>query len=300
MRRSHTLRDLDKSSSEDSFSTESSSVDLHVKISEQNYSFNSSELRKSMEPFLRKARLQREQTRSPSALQVHASIADSLGVPYPQLRSERRFLFDEHTHPLHEALSTALEVDLHSVKKTDLLKLHERYRRLTFQRAYDSFVTSFCIPLLHSVAISKAVLPYSAQSVTYQYQAFPDIHHGESFSPVCDSILGHSLHSLTFYIPLTASTNCLFCESFPGREDWHSLNAKSVGLGYLFDGARCLYFGMDNPGVGLLFRVMISKSDRRNDGFFDEAIVDLQGAMPIRKRHPHRLLEPDERNGYPF
>lgn len=74
---------------------------------------------------------------------------------------------------------------------------------------------------------------------------------------------GHSMGNINFHIPLTPTfgTNCLFTESHPGREDWHPLKTKSVGLGFAFDGARCLHFTLENTTprtrVSLDFRIAI-------------------------------------------
>jgi hypothetical protein len=74
---------------------------------------------------------------------------------------------------------------------------------------------------------------------------------------------GHAVGCLFFHVPLTPSleTAALHVESHPGREDWHALEAKSVGLGYLYDGARCLQFETTNTGtstrVSIEFSVLI-------------------------------------------
>ena len=238
-------------------------------------------MRNVMEPYLRKARLEREKTRNRFDLRVDASIASSVGVPYIALRQERPFLFDEYTFPLHTALAHALQVP-------DLSKLHELperealapllnpERRVTFHRIYDNFVTSFCIPLLHSLAISKKVLHNHSRSshdcITYRYQAFPCINvirpGGVAKAPHCGAAQGHSVGCLFFHIPLTPSrgTAALYVESHPGREDWHPLQAKSVGLGFLYDGSRCIQFGLEHTDpqttrVSLDFCIMIYRED---------------------------------------
>lgn len=271
-------------------------------------------MRKAMEPYLRKARLQRERCRNRTALQVDASIAGSVGVPYIPLRVERPFLFDEYSYPLHEILARALQVDnlanVHELRlrPEELLKpLLDPQQRREFHEAYDGFVTSFCIPLLHSLAIAKNLLHASSSSqIVYRYQAFPSIRvlqpGATAVAPICDTAVGHSLACLRFHIPLTPSfaSNALYTESHPGREDWHPLTAKSVGLGYLFDSARCLYFEMENTTnvtrVSLDFCVMIYREfygKMTDDGgltpqeliedrfshadpnFYEEAIIDL-------------------------
>lgn len=295
------------------------------------------DLRAVMEPHLRKARLKREECRT--ANDAHPSISSSVGVPYTALRDERRFLFDpHHSHPLHQILADTLGVDdlsqlhKHTAKdKRELLSpLLTTEGRLKFQESYDTFVTSFCIPLLHSLAMTKQEFHGSSTSnagITYRYQAFPCIRvvrPGEfSIGPHCDTAYGHSIGNLNFHIPLTAvsGTNALFIESFPGKEDWHALTTKSPGLGFLFDGARCLHFTMENTTdvtrVSIDFRIAIynAKDDDalcskelRDDrfsqepGYYDEAFVALDGggALVAKKRTTGKLLVPDRRVGYPF
>jgi len=316
-----------------------------------------SEFRALMEPHLRKARKEREICRAQrvaaSSLDVHQSIASSVGVPYTVLRQERRFLFDDHSYPLNLVLAEILGVDdlskLHEHKTQDKLALLQPLlaNRRRFQSVYDSFVTSFCVPLLHSMAISKGILHSSSKTssnngssrIVYRYQAFPSIQvvrPGEAGeSPHCDTT--HSIGSLNFFIPLTPifGTNALYTESHPGKEDWHALTTKSFGLGYIYDGARCLHFSLDSTTadttrVSLEFRVALYREedqdsdDEENEhvgelstpkllqddyssppGYYDEAIVDLgmdtfPGAMVAQKRSLHRLFDPDARNGFPF
>lgn len=302
------------------------------------------ELRRVMEQYLRQARLRREKARNGTKLNVHASIAGSVGVPYVRLRQERPFLFDVHTHPLHEVLCKALNIG-------DLSRLHEEYSlvetmrplnsrdgRRDFHLAYERFVTSFCIPLLHSIAMSKSLLhgPDTGSFIAYRYQAFPRIRirrPGEvSSGPSCGTARGHSMGYLHFHVPLTPSigTNALYAETHPGKEDWHALSAKSVGLGYIFDGARCLHFDMENTtdqtAVSLEFVVALygensqshyvdgealcsptfleDKFSNGDAGFYDEAIIDMSGGCPswqiVAKKNGSQLWDPDCRLGFPF
>jgi hypothetical protein len=302
-------------------------------------------LRKSIEPHLRVARLLREKSRKRIHHKVADSIASSMNVPYTALRQERPFLFDEHTHPLHTILAETLSVpDLSRVHEFDqdslLEPLLDRTRRHAFHMAYDSFVTSFCIPLLHSLAIGENTFHTGfCDKITYRYQAFPSIQivtpGSASAGPICDSATGHSIGCITFHIPLTPSfgTNALYVESHPGREDWHPLHAKSVGLGYLFDGTRCMHFPLDNTTgssrVSLSFRVLMYRGDgqgppgddagglcpaelvgdrfsQAGPGYYDEALIDLNrsatvsGIDMITKKNGNRLLDPDHRVGAPF
>ena len=305
--------------------------------------------RKVMEPHLRRARLLREESRGPNSHgNISASIASSMGVPYTPLRRECPFLFDVSTYPLHTVLAQTLGAnDLSQIHADSrdceiLLPLQDKVKRRSFHAVYDAFVTSFCIPLLHSMAISKGVIQQSTSDrVHYRYQAFPNVHvarPGESVytDPTCDSILGHSVGCLTFYIPLTpcegSNNNCLLVESHPGREDWHALGTKSIGLGYLFDGSRCLHFDVANPSastrVAIMFRVLIYRDDGtlesantssssglcprnllvdaysqkvdKSSTFYDEAYIDLRSAHAVVKKHGSRLLDPSPHLGYPF
>jgi hypothetical protein len=327
---------------------------------------NSKSFREAMEPHLCKARLMRESARNSTAqFAYHSSIASSVGVPYTRLRSECPFLFDVHTHPIHQVFAETLGVPdlakIHEVESGDMRALMEpllhRGGRRRFQEAYDSFVTSFCIPLLHSMAMSKKVFDSSTSSsasatshITYRYQAFPSIRisrpsaliqgQGRRYDtpqgPHSDSANGHSIGFLQFHIPLTPSfgTNALYAESHPGREDWHPLVANSLGLGYLFDGARCLHFTMENTTpmtqVSMDFRIAIYREgenhlhvdgnglcnkeilqdgfSRSGPGFYDEAFIDVGLGSPawqiVAKKDGNQqipvLLEPDHRVGFPF
>lgn len=253
-----------------------------------------SALRNFIEPHINKARKTRDERRrvilAKMGVQAHTidgiSIASNAFVPYPALRNERPFLFDVETHPLHRILADTIGVqDLsrlheHPVKKKkDLLRplLDERKRR-AFHECYDNFVQTFCIPLVHSIAITKKMMSditidTNSDNICYRYQAFPCIRvirPGEfSIGPHCDMSYGHSMGNINFHIPLTPTygTNCVFTESHPGKEDWHPLKTKSVGLGYVFDGARCLHFTLENTTqstrVSLDFRIAIYR-DRKN------------------------------------
>mmetsp|Transcript_28652 Transcript_28652/g.44279 ORF Transcript_28652/g.44279 Transcript_28652/m.44279 type:complete len:619 (+) Transcript_28652:61-1917(+) len=252
-------------------------------------------------------------------------IGSSYGVPYPDLRNEIRFLYDLETFPLDKVLAKTLGV-------TDLSKLHlERPRnedkgemmsplrnrgsRRRFHQMFDSFVVSHVIPLLHSQALSKGIFYTNRhqlhrgkpQTIVYRYQAFPSINivrPGEcSTDPHCDMTQGHSIGNISFHIPLTATyaTNAVYVESRPGREDWHPLSTSAPGLGFQFDGARCLHFNLKNETditrVSLNFRVAITRvcdvteydpddqlccpellNDRfsqENPGFYDEVEVSM-------------------------
>ena len=303
------------------------------------------ELRAIMEPYIANARRKREEARNPATMAFDPSIASNVGVPYRTLRGERRFLFDPHSHPIHQVLAETLGVDdlsqLHNHpikdKKELLAPLLTREGRRRFHECYDHFVTSFCIPLLHSLAMTNnefhSTSPTAASEITYRYQAFPClrvVRPGElPIDPHSDAAYGHSIGNLNFHIPLTPvfGTNALYTESHPGREDWHGLTTKSPGLGFLFDGSRCLHFTLENTTnvtrVSIDFRIAIYRNgdpdgglcskellvDRFSNagpGYYDEAAIAIgvgsssfPGAMLANKAGKH-LLHPDARVGFPF
>jgi len=245
-------------------------------------------LRNCIEPHIAKARKAREERRhivldkigiDPRTIES-ISITSNAFVPYPALRQERPFLFDTECYPLHLILADTLGVsDLsrlheHNIKdKQKLLSpLLDAKKRNAFHRCYDNFVKNFCIPLIHSIAITqKMVNEFSrneeSQKIRYRYQAFPCIRvippNELSLGPHCDMSSGHSMGNINFHIPLTPAfgTNCVYTESHPGREDWHPLKTKAVGLGYIFDAARCLNFTLENMTestcVSLDFRIAV-------------------------------------------
>lgn len=277
--------------------------------------FNS-DLRTIMEPHIAKARKIREEKWKDVLLRTgvvvdqqdldsiqstkttqHYSIASSAYVPYPSLRKERPFLFDTDTYPLHKILCETLGVDslqeIHLLPgdKKKLLRPLLDERRKPFHICFDNFVTSFCIPFLHSVAMTDGLKEFHtsfgssrhhslkktlSNKIGYRYQGFPCIRvirPGEfSIGPHCDMSYGHSVGNINFHIPLTPTygTNALYSESYPGREDWHPLKTKSVGLGFCFDGARCLHFTTENTTettrVSLDFRIAIYRYQEKTTG----------------------------------
>lgn len=257
-----------------------------------------SDLRKIIEPHIAKARKVREEKRWDTLQKLGVtlkhqdayidqisknnqiySITSSSHIPYPSLRIERPFLFDTDTYPLHKKLCEALSVnDLQTVhllpidKKQLLQPLLDAKKRRAFHLCFDNFVTTFCIPLLHSFAITEVIKGFQygqdkTSRIGYRYQAFPCIRvirPGDfSIGPHSDTAYGHSVGNINFHVPLTATygTNALYTESYPGREDWHPLRTKSVGLGFTFDGARCIHFTTENTTetsrVSLDFRIAV-------------------------------------------
>lgn len=267
-----------------------------------------STLRNFIEPHISKARKAREEQRHVVLDKIgieketidSISIASNAFVPYPALRHERPFLFDAESYPLHTILAETLGVsDLsslheHSIKdkKTLLSPLLDAKKRKAFHQCYDTFVQSFCIPLIHSIAITqKMVNEFSRdqtnQKIRYRYQAFPCLRVIRptefSIGPHCDISYGHSMGNINFHIPLTPTfgTNCVYTESHPGKEDWHPLKTKSVGLGYIFDGARCIHFGLENmtesTRVSLDFRIAIYR--------------DRSGGIPRSVSNAHMMMQ---------
>lgn len=265
-------------------------------------------LRNFIEPHMSKARKAREQQRHVVLGKIgieketidSISVASNAFVPYPALRHERPFLFDAESYPLHEILAEILGVsDLsrlheHSIKDKNLLlsPLLDAKKRKAFHQCYDTFVQSFCIPLIHYIAITqKMVNDFSRdqtnQKIRYRYQAFPCLRviRPNEFSngPHCDMSHGHSMGNINFHIPLTPTfgTNCMYTESHPGKEDWHPLKTKSVGLGYIFDAARCLHFGLENmtesTRVSLDFRIAIYR--------------DRSGGIPRSVSNAHTMMQ---------
>lgn len=306
---------------------------------DRSFDLTNSRIRRVMEPHLRSCRILRDRSRRQqnSEIAVSDSIAGSMNVPYTILRKECPFLFDEHSYPLHTVLAKALSVDslsnLHvhhpNPDSSPLELLREASHRKAFHSLYDTFVTSFCIPLLHSMAITKGVLHQSTNDrICYRYQAFPHINialPGQQVYdvPVCDSSLGFSIGCLTFHIPLTSMTNGLYVESHPGKEDWHPLRNKSIGLGHIFDGSRCLYFDLPNKNpastrVSIMFRIIIYRESSdtsastdlcpttllsdvysEREDFYEEAYIDLRSAAAVVKKHGTRSLPPSPHLGYP-
>lgn len=297
--------------------------------------------------------------RGPVCSEGPIHIGSNYGIPYPDIRNETRFLYDLDSYPLDRLLADTLGVpDLSMIhlnhptckdKSRLMAPLQNRGQRRAFHRCFDSFVTSHVIPLLHSQALSKGIF-YSnrhqlrkgkPQRITYRYQAFPTINivrPGEcSIGPHCDLNQGHSIGNISFHIPLTEAfgTNAVHVESRPGREDWHPLSTKSPGLGFYFDGARCLHFNLRNETditrVSINFSIAITRDcteteydpddqlccsqlmkdefSSGKEGYYDEVTVNvgdvnrsfLPGPVAIKKPcSQNRLYDPDERLGFPF
>ena len=318
-------------------------VRLHTVDSSDTPDFNRA-LRQVMEPHIVKARLNREQS--------WKQQCDQKEVPYRMLRTEQKFFYDVNKFPLHQLFADIVGVEdlslMHEDPERDkavlVQGLLDREIRQPFHECFDTFVTSFCIPLLHSIALNlnafatKEAVQGVRNSITYRYQAFPCIRvnrPGEfSLGPHCDITYGHSIGNINFHIPLTATcgTNALYSESGVGKEDWHPLLANAPGLGYIFDGARCIHFTLENTTdrtrVSLDFRIAITKTkgdegDRQivedvlccetilhdrmasaGPGFYEEAVVDLgedaDAPVVVKKRSNSHFVEPDYRVGFPF
>eukprot|EP00563_Minutocellus_polymorphus_P000832 CAMPEP_0181031544 /NCGR_PEP_ID=MMETSP1070-20121207/6287_1 /TAXON_ID=265543 /ORGANISM="Minutocellus polymorphus, Strain NH13" /LENGTH=709 /DNA_ID=CAMNT_0023108925 /DNA_START=217 /DNA_END=2346 /DNA_ORIENTATION=+ len=325
--------------------------------------FDDANLRSIMEPHLAKARLKREQglrqifndgVREGRPLLATPSISNNVGVPYPAIRAERPFLYDTDTFPLDRLLADIIGVgDLslvheHAIKEKRMLlfPLLDKSNRERLHACYQNFVTKFVIPLLHSIALSQNIFQTTSgdeasSSITYRFQQFPCIRivrPGEfSIGPHSDIAYGHSIGNINFHIPLTPSfgTNALFTESHPGKEDWHPLRSKSPGLGYVFDGARCLHFALENTTdrtrASIDFRIAITRckngvpideqqiddalcsagilDDRfssEGPGYYEEARINMATAGPVVVKKNSLLkgqdvlTPPDRRVGFPF
>ena len=293
-------------------------IDKQKQTNSLDFTHNST-LRQVLEPSLRYARRQRElfrspyhpancktnqrsmqmQTPTPTPAPTPLPLSSWVGLPYASLRDERPFLYDHmHTHPLCDILRQTLglndaDEDLSQMHQTwnpkqESAKEHQRrvfapllqdYQKC--QEAYDSFVTSCCIPLLHASALQKGVFnsssPLAMQSsrIVYRYHVFPTINvvypndPDACVPPSCDisrGPTGASTGWLHFHVPLTASTgsSALYTEHYPGKEDWHPLRCNSLGLGFCWDGARCLSFTplntTGNTRISLDFRVLLVRA----------------------------------------
>jgi len=269
-------------------------------------------LRKFIEPHVLKARRKREDRWHELLKKIGSkhynssglSICSNARIPYPSLRAERSFLFDVETYPLHRILADTIGVEDLSLihqheeqnKKKLLSPLLNPDSRKIFHECYENFVTSICIPEIHSKAMSDGLFNITSstrncgpEEICYRYQAFPCLRvmrPGEfSIGPHCDMAYGHSIGNINFHIPLTPTfgTNALYTETHSGRENWHPLTAKSCGLGYIFDGARCLHFSLENTTdrtrVSLDFRIAIyrkssCRSIRTNSVFMQKYSVE--------------------------
>ena len=138
----------------------------------------------------------------------------NVGVPYTALRAERSFLYDTDTFPLDRLLAGIIGVENLSLIHEDSIKdkrmllspMLDEANREPFHACYQSFVTTFAIPLLHSIALSQNVfLPATSggetsSSITYRFQQFPCIRivrPGEfSIGPHSDISYGHSIGTI--------------------------------------------------------------------------------------------------------
>ena len=178
--------------------------------------FDDANLRSIIEPHLAKARLKREQGLrcifNDDAKGERSLLAShNVGVPYPALRAERSFLYDTDTFPLDRVLADIIKVENLSLIHEDSIKdkrmllspILDEATREAFHACYQNFVTTFAIPLLHSIALSRNVfLPATtgdetSSSITYRFQQFPCIRivrPGEfSIGPHSDIAYGHSI-----------------------------------------------------------------------------------------------------------
>ena len=271
-----------------------------------------------LEPHVAKARAARAAARTAPQLLPAALAQESEGA------------YCARAHPLAAALAAALglqaggEESLFSLhahaqmqglgggKHACTARLRDAGVRSGFVAAFDGFVR--CVALPHLARLVGAggggATPHSAR-----VQAFPSLRcilPGEfSLGVHCDTYYSHSPCSLNIVVPLTprgrAGPAGLYCESQPGREDWHAIGDGGEGSFATFHGGQCLHFTGENPPVGtgtrvsLDFRVLWGEGDfgmdRYQEGGFYCRWVEGAGGEWERVEP---LPEPDYRVGYPF
>ena len=269
-----------------------------------------------LEPHVAKARAARAAGRSYGAAQLlPAALAlESCGA------------YDARAHPLAAALAAAL--GLQAGGEESLFSLHAQVQgaggkhactarlrdagvRSGFVSAFDRFVRAAALPHLARLVGRNGGAPRAAR-----VQAFPSLRFicpGEfSLGVHCDTFYSHSPHSVNIVVPLTprgrAGPAGLYCESQPGKEDWHAIGDDGEGSFATFHGGQCLHFTGENPLVGtgtrvsLDFRVLWGEgecggTDRYQEGgFYCRWVEGAGGEWERVEPLPH----PDFRVGYPF
>jgi hypothetical protein len=228
-------------------------------------------LRQVMEPHIQKARRARVR-----ALASTQHPGDDQATP-ASTRLLERVVYSQDSFPLRQSLARLLQVDdlgqLHTLphaadKRALLAPLVESPdARQAFVEAYRDFVLDCILPHVLQRTWSEGHTNNNRDDdeILVRYQAFPClrvVRPGDfSIGPHCDAAYGHtSIDSArNVHVPLTGGTNgktgsasCLFIESAPGREDWQPLVPPSrddhpdEGWAYLWPGARCLHFTLEN------------------------------------------------------
>lgn len=240
------------------------------------------------------------------------------------LAAEADFQFDPTTYPLAATLAEVLGLPggasalpmLHTAFHADVGRLKDRgekarllqpltdpARHHTFQSMFVRFVLGVVAPHVRAVA----------DCTRFYFQAFPCVRvvRPKEFSigVHCDASYGFDQANINFYVPLTPiyGTNSLVLESYPGREDWHTIEAE-FGQVKRFYGAQCLHFTPGNTTektrVSLDFRVILNRCWRADHdqftsvpGYYAVCEMDtLTGTWAVDGHVP----APDWRVGFPF
>jgi len=270
-----------------------------------------------MEPHLKAPRQQRK-----SILKRYDGLIDKMMERLGDLQYEKNFKFDCEQYPVRAAFCNTLfsSSDIHLPElhlnyncdkglrgdrhqKMELLKpLLNAERRAIFQSQYEKLVID---------VILEDSFRGCGETVIY-YQAMPYIRviRPNEFSVKIHADLNYGFNpaNVNYYLPLTAihGSNGLHVESAPGKEDWHSLH-YDYGDIYRFNGGICMHFTTENCSghtrVSLDFRVIPQSCYRlvddrlsRKPGYYVRAERDASGKWTRMEE----LLEPDERNGFPF
>jgi len=281
----------------------------------------------TLEPDFAKARATRAAFQTQDAQRGYPEKlidACSSDAGFRALTEETDFHFDSAAHPLAEALAEVLGLPggaaalptLHTVYNRDVGRLKDRdekarllqpltdpARHRTFHTSFVRFVRGVVAPHVHAVAGCTRL----------HFQAFPCVRvvRPKEFSigVHCDAAYGFDQANINFYVPLTpiSGTNSLVLESYPGREDWHTIEA-TYGHVKRFYGAQCLHFTPGNTThttrVSLDFRVILDHCWRGDHDHFTSApgyyavcvLDEATGAWAVEGDIP----APDWRVGFPF
>lgn len=122
---------------------------------------------------------------------------------------------------------------------------------------------------------------------------------------------GHHIFSTNFYVPLTVigGSSSLFCESFPGREDWKPIVGQYGTTVKMFPGALNIHWTTENmtnkTRASIDFRLIpgplfhaIKPSPNFQDGYYACCKFDTENE--IWKRAGTNTLTPDHRMGWPW
>jgi len=120
-----------------------------------------------------------------------------------------------HTFPRHDEWEKDLSlIHLHEEqdKRVILNPLLNPESRKAFHECYENFLTSICIPEIHSRAVAENIFNNSSstrnsgpEEICYRYQAFPCLRVIKpsefSIEPRCDMAYGHSIgpHVISYW-----------------------------------------------------------------------------------------------------